>query len=60
MKNIHALAKDLLERLPKLNFLVHSAGVFGIYGLQETEEGIDKLALGIDALSAPAAPQSQA
>ena len=42
MKNVHALAKDLLERLQKLNFLVHSAGVFGIYGLQETEEGIDK------------------
>ncbi|KIM41370.1 hypothetical protein M413DRAFT_18928 [Hebeloma cylindrosporum] len=42
MKNVHALAKDLLERLPKLNFLVHSAGVFGILGLEETEEGIDK------------------
>jgi len=42
MKNDHALAKDLLERLRKLNFLVNSAGVFGIYGLQETEEGIDK------------------
>ena len=42
MKNVHALAKDLLERLPKLNFLVHSAGVFGIYGFEETEEGIDK------------------
>jgi len=42
MKNVHALAKDLLERLPKLNFLVHSAGVFGIYGRQETEERIDK------------------
>ena len=34
--------KDLLERLRKLNFLVNSAGVFGIYGLQEIEEGIDK------------------
>jgi hypothetical protein len=42
MKNVHALGKDLLERLPKLNFLVHSAGIFGIYGLQETEEGVDK------------------
>ena len=42
MKNVHALAKDLLERLPKLNFLMNSAGVFGIYRLQETEEGIDK------------------
>jgi short-subunit dehydrogenase involved in D-alanine esterification of teichoic acids len=42
MKNVHALAKDLLERLPKLNFLVHSAGVFGSYGLEETESEIDK------------------
>jgi len=30
MKNVHALAKDLLERLPKLNFFVHYAGVFGL------------------------------
>jgi NAD(P)-dependent dehydrogenase (short-subunit alcohol dehydrogenase family) len=42
MKNVHEMAKDLVERLPKLNFLVHSAGVFGISGLEETEEGIDK------------------
>ena len=42
MKNVHALTKDLLGRLPKLNFLVHSAGVFGLFGLDETEEGIDK------------------
>jgi len=41
MKNVHALAKDLLERLPKLNFLVHCAGVFGIGGREDTEEGID-------------------
>lgn len=41
MKNVHALAKDLLARLPKVNFLVHSAGVFGFRGRQDTEEGID-------------------
>ncbi|KAF8960627.1 hypothetical protein BDZ97DRAFT_1905834 [Flammula alnicola] len=42
MKNVHALARDLLERLPKINFLVHSAGVFSLKGREETEEGIDK------------------
>lgn len=42
MKNVHALAKDLSARLPKINFLVHSAGVFGFGGRRETEEGIDE------------------
>jgi len=42
MKNVHALAKDLLERLPKLNFLVHSAGVFKLSAREDTEEGLDK------------------
>ena len=42
MKNVHALGKDLLGRLPKLNFLVHSAGVFGLLGREDTEEGLDK------------------
>ena len=42
MKNVHEMAKDLLGRLSKLYFLVHSAGVFGFSGLEETEEGIDK------------------
>lgn len=42
MKNVHALAKDLLSRLPKINYLVHSAGVFGLRGRKETEEGIDR------------------
>ncbi|KAF8970782.1 hypothetical protein BDZ97DRAFT_1641004, partial [Flammula alnicola] len=42
MKNVHALARDLLERLPKINFLVHSAGVFLLKGREEMEEGIDR------------------
>ncbi|KAH9476980.1 Oxidoreductase [Psilocybe cubensis] len=41
MQNVHALAQDLSARLPKLNFLVHCAGVFGLDGRRETEEGID-------------------
>ncbi|KAF8816816.1 NAD(P)-binding protein [Phlegmacium glaucopus] len=42
MKNVHAMAKDLSGRLPKINFLVHSAGVIGLGGRKETEEGIDQ------------------
>ncbi|PPQ70296.1 hypothetical protein CVT26_014581 [Gymnopilus dilepis] len=42
MKNVHALAKDLSARLPKINYLVHSAGVFGLRGREDTEEGIDR------------------
>lgn len=30
MKNVHALAKDMSARLPKINFLVHSAGILGL------------------------------
>ncbi|KAJ3504646.1 hypothetical protein NLJ89_g7828 [Agrocybe chaxingu] len=41
MKNVHDLARDLSTRLPHINFLVHSAGVFGFGGRQETAEGID-------------------
>ena len=41
MKNVHALAKDLSSKLPKINYLVHCAGVFGLGGRDETEEGID-------------------
>ena len=42
MKNVHAACRDLSERLPKINFLVLSAGVFSLTGREETEEGIDK------------------
>ncbi|PPR04387.1 hypothetical protein CVT24_013216 [Panaeolus cyanescens] len=42
MKNAASLASTLLSKLPKINYLVHSAGVFGFLGREETEEGIDK------------------
>lgn len=42
MKNIHDLATTLREQLPKINFLVISAGVFSLKGLEETEDGLDK------------------
>lgn len=41
MKNVHAMAEDLNNRLPKVNFLVHCAAVVGVGGRAETEEGID-------------------
>ncbi|KAJ3516347.1 hypothetical protein NLJ89_g1190 [Agrocybe chaxingu] len=41
MKNIHAMTKDLLTRLPKINFLVHCAGYADLKGRIDTEEGID-------------------
>lgn len=44
MKNIHALTAELLTRLPKINFLVHSAGFVRFRGgRQETEDGIDDM-----------------
>ncbi|KAF8964498.1 hypothetical protein BDZ97DRAFT_1660167 [Flammula alnicola] len=43
MKNIHALTKDLSERLPKINFLVHCAGFVRLGGRKETEEVLDDL-----------------
>lgn len=44
MKDVHALAAELLKRLPKINFLVNSAGFVRLRGgRQETEEGIDDL-----------------
>ena len=42
MKGVHAVCRELSERLPKINFLVLSAGVFALSGREETEEGIDK------------------
>jgi NAD(P)-dependent dehydrogenase (short-subunit alcohol dehydrogenase family) len=42
MKGVHAACRELSERLPKINFLVLSAGVFSFSGREETEEGIDK------------------
>lgn len=42
MKGVHAACRELSERLPKINFLVLSAGVFSFSGREETDEGIDK------------------
>jgi NAD(P)-dependent dehydrogenase (short-subunit alcohol dehydrogenase family) len=42
MKSVHDVAKNLRERLPKINFLVLSAGVFSFKGWEETEDGLDK------------------
>jgi len=42
MKNVGATVKDLLARLPKLNYLVLSPGIMVFRGRDETEEGIDK------------------
>jgi hypothetical protein len=42
MKNVHAVSKDLVARLPKLNFLVLTTGILTMKGRDETPEGIDK------------------
>ncbi|CAA7262288.1 unnamed protein product [Cyclocybe aegerita] len=41
MKNVHAMARELLARLPKINFLVHCAGFADLKSRIDTEEGID-------------------
>ncbi|KAF9045195.1 hypothetical protein BJ165DRAFT_1347156 [Panaeolus papilionaceus] len=43
MKNVHEVARGLISRLPKINFLVLSAGAQRVRGRVETEEGIDEL-----------------
>ncbi|KAG6845531.1 hypothetical protein H0H87_007775 [Tephrocybe sp. NHM501043] len=46
MKNIESVTKELLTRIPKINFLVMSPGIMTMKGRDETEEGIDtKLAV---------------
>ncbi|KAJ7154044.1 NAD(P)-binding protein [Mycena filopes] len=42
MKNVHRVAGELRARLPKVNFLVLTAGVLTLKGRDETEEGIDR------------------
>lgn len=42
MKNIQATTASLLTRLPKINFLVLSCGLFNFRGRDDTEEGIDR------------------
>ncbi|KAF8987689.1 NAD(P)-binding protein, partial [Hymenopellis radicata] len=43
MKNITAACQELSEKLPKINFLVLSAGYFRPTGRVETEEGLDQM-----------------
>jgi len=46
MKNVQACTDSLVQRLPKINFLVLSPGILSMQGRTETEEGLDqKLAL---------------
>ncbi|KAF9449429.1 NAD(P)-binding protein [Macrolepiota fuliginosa MF-IS2] len=42
MKNIHHLADTLRERLPKINYLILSAGGFSVKRWEETEDELDK------------------
>ncbi|KAF8066499.1 NAD(P)-binding protein [Lyophyllum atratum] len=42
MKNVESVTKELLTRMPKINFLVMSPGYMTMRGRDETEEGIDK------------------
>lgn len=42
MKNVKAVTDALVARLPKVNYLVLSAGMLTLHGRNETEEGIDK------------------
>jgi NAD(P)-dependent dehydrogenase (short-subunit alcohol dehydrogenase family) len=42
MKNVHAMTKDLLSRLSKVNFLVLSPGYLSMKGRDPTEEGIPR------------------
>lgn len=42
MKNVESTTKELLARLPKINFLFMSPGYFSIKGRDETVEGIDR------------------
>ncbi|KAG6908199.1 hypothetical protein DXG01_005788 [Tephrocybe rancida] len=42
MKNVESVTKELLTRIPKINFLVMSPGYMTMKGRDESEEGIDK------------------
>ncbi|TBU33736.1 hypothetical protein BD311DRAFT_794048 [Dichomitus squalens] len=42
MKNVDAATSLLRTRLPKVNYLVMSPGIFNLKGRDETEEGIDR------------------
>ena len=43
MKNIKVTARELSEKLDRINFLVLSAGYFKLAARDETEEGLDKV-----------------
>ena len=42
MRNVRKTAKELVERLPRLNYLVMTQGMMTVQGRNETEEGIDR------------------
>lgn len=42
MSNVHKVTKELLVRIPKINFLVMSPGIMTMDGRNETAEGIDR------------------
>ncbi|KAJ7627785.1 hypothetical protein DFH06DRAFT_1006720 [Mycena polygramma] len=42
MKNVHRVTDELRARIPKINFLVLTAGYMTTSGRNETEEGIDR------------------
>lgn len=46
MRNVRTVSAELVQRLPKLNFLVLTPGMMTLQGRDDTDEGIDrKLAL---------------
>lgn len=42
MKNVHAVTRELLTRVLKVNFLVMTTGYVTTKGWEETEDGVDK------------------
>jgi NAD(P)-dependent dehydrogenase (short-subunit alcohol dehydrogenase family) len=42
MRNVHAVTKELLTRVPRINFLVMTTGYVTMKGWEETEDGVDK------------------
>jgi NAD(P)-dependent dehydrogenase (short-subunit alcohol dehydrogenase family) len=42
IQNVHTTTSGLLQRLPKVNFLVLSTGMFRVSGRHDTTEGIDE------------------
>ncbi|KAJ7117251.1 hypothetical protein C8R43DRAFT_1037769 [Mycena crocata] len=42
LHNVHTTTRELLARLPRVNFLVLSAGYFSLAGRDDTAEGLDR------------------